>query len=124
MLQIVWDLIQQGQIARNQADAQSASGLAVSSSTSVTELRNQLDTLVLANQAMWEILSERLNVSDAELVTRMNEIDLRDGKLDGKLSNSRLTAMACPECGKTIGKRRANCYWCGARVEGVSPFKK
>ena len=122
MLETIWELFQTSHIIDNKAEAKNATSLATTSSVAAGELKSQLDTLVLANQAMWEILSDKLGITDNDLIVKMNEIDLRDGKLDGKVDSSRLTATECPDCGNKIGKRRTNCYWCGARVEGVSPF--
>ena len=122
MLETIWEIFQTAQIIDSKAEAKNAASLSITSSVAAGEFRGQLDTLVLANQAMWEILSEKLGVTDKELVKKMNEIDLRDGKLDGKGDSSSLTSTECPDCGKKIGKRRTNCYWCGARVVGVSPF--
>ncbi|CAA0117842.1 Uncharacterised protein [BD1-7 clade bacterium] len=124
MLDSVWNLFQQGQISSNQAKTESATSLAASATSGVASLQGQIDTLVLANQAMWEILSKQLGVSEEDLVKKMNEIDLRDGKMDGKVSTQRETATNCTECGHKIGRRRPNCYWCGAKLEGGSPFAR
>ncbi|MCU8505688.1 hypothetical protein M2F98_19535 [Vibrio vulnificus] len=119
----IWNLFQQVQIQDVKIEASNASQLSATSVTSLVELRNQLDTLILANQGMWELLSEQLGVSEADLVKKMNEIDLRDGKLDGRMEVTRSSAVECNDCGKKIGRRRTNCYWCGSRVKGLSPFK-
>ena len=46
-----------------------------------------IDTLALSCAAMWELLSEKLGVTEQELLAKIEEIDLRDGKLDGKIAN-------------------------------------
>ena len=122
MLETIWDLFQQGQISSNKAKAEGAVSLAVTAGTGVANLQGQIDTLVLANQAMWELLSTQLGVTESDLVKKMNEIDLRDGKQDGKISAQRETTTQCGDCGHKIGKRRSNCYWCGAKLETGSPF--
>lgn len=122
MLDTTWNMFQHGQISSNQVKAEEAGTLAVTATTSVSNLQSQIDTLVLANQAMWEIMSKQLGVTEAELVKQMNEIDLRDGKLDGKISTKSKLATNCGECGHKISRHRPQCYWCGARLEGDSPF--
>lgn len=122
MLEFFWEIFQTSKIYNNQATAEQAENNAAISAVASIEAHRQVETLALANQAMWELLSERLGITDAELVKKMNEIDLRDGKLDGKMTSMPVTATQCSDCGKTIGKHRTNCYWCGARVVGKSPF--
>lgn len=76
-------------------------------------LRIQLERTVLACEAMWSILKEKLAVTDVELAQRVNEIDLSDGHLDGKL---RRTPMSCPSCNRTISPRFPKCMYCGQDV--------
>lgn len=113
MLDSIWSLFQQSSM--NAGDTASAGS---------EGLQSQVDTLILANQAMWEILAGRLDVSEGELVKKMNEIDLRDGKLDGKITKQAVNAINCPDCGHKIAKKRANCYWCGTKLQGESLFVK
>jgi hypothetical protein len=122
MLHSVWDLVQQFQISENKGNAENAQELAITSSTAISHVQCQLDTLVLANQAMWEILSLKLGVTEADLVKRMNEIDLRDGKQDGKISKTQV--VECKDCGHKIKKQRSNCYWCGSKFTNSSFFHK
>ncbi len=122
MLDTIWNLIQGFQIADNETNTKNVASVARSTSVSVKDLQRKMDTLVLANQAMWELLSAQLGLSESDLVKKMNEIDLRDGKLDGRMTPIRQAVTECTQCGKKIGRRNMMCYWCGARVEGVSPF--
>ncbi|MBZ0136970.1 MAG: hypothetical protein K8I27_11410 [Planctomycetes bacterium] len=46
----------------------------------------------------------------------MNEIDLSDGRLDGKYK-PQATPQSCPNCGKTNGKRAVSCMYCGVQLE-------
>lgn len=120
MLNTVWDIFQHFQISEVKGEAENAKQLAITSGTGISHIQGQLDTLVLANQAMWELFSKKLGVTESELVKRMNEIDLRDGKLDGKIS--KVQVIECDDCGHRIKKQRPNCYWCGAKVSTESPF--
>ena len=120
MLHTVWDLFQQFQIGEAKGKATNAEQLAITTGTSISNVQAQLDTLVLANQAMWELLSKKLGVTEAELVKLMNEIDLRDGKADGKIS--KVQVRECGDCGHKIKKQRPNCYWCGSKISLESPF--
>ncbi len=122
MLETIWEIFQTGQLMEAKQKAIAADGLSKANAVSTGATLTQVETLVLANQAMWELLSEKCGVTDNDLIKKMNEIDLRDGKLDGKLEVTRATATDCHDCGKKISKRRSTCYWCGARLEGGNPF--
>lgn len=76
----------------------------------IREVRMQLERLTLMNQALWELLRERLQLSDAELEQRVAEVDLRDGVADGKLTP---TAVRCPSCSRVCNARHAKCLYCG-----------
>jgi len=92
------------------AAAESAAG---SASRKVNELAARCDQLVMVCEAMWTLLRDKLGVTDEELVTRVNDIDLSDGKLDGKV---RKTAVSCPKCNRTIARRFPKCIYCGQPV--------
>ncbi len=78
-----------------------------------TENEARLDRLVLATEAMWTLLRDKLGVTEEDLLNRINEIDLSDGQLDGKV---RKPAVACPSCSRTISPRFPKCMYCGQAV--------
>jgi len=59
------------------------------------------------------LLRDKLGVTDVELLDRINELDLSDGKLDGKF---RKTPVSCPKCKRTIARRSKQCIYCGQPV--------
>jgi len=69
-------------------------------------------------QAMFEEMEKTAGFSEARLKERMLEIDLRDGKRDGRLAPS--TGNKCPDCGHIITKVCSNCSCCGAKLTGVT----
>lgn len=79
----------------------------------VEELEARLSRSLLACEAMWTLLRDKLGVSEEEFLERINEIDLSDGKLDGKV---RRTAVACPQCKRTISRRFPHCMYCGQPI--------
>jgi hypothetical protein len=60
---------------------------------------------------MWEILNEKLGVSENELLVKVREIDLRDGREDGK---KRRILKKCPGCERVMNEGRTCCVYCGA----------
>lgn len=74
-------------------------------------LGENFDRLTLICRAMWELMRERNNLTEEDLLKKVNEIDLLDGILDRKLRNP---PRNCSKCGRTISKRHMRCIYCGA----------
>ena len=86
---------------------------------STREVTRRLDTLELACAGLWELLKTRHAYTDDELAEAIRDVDLRDGKLDGKITQN---ARDCPSCGRKLLLRKSpNCSWCGAAVD-KGPF--
>lgn len=82
-------------------------------------IRRKTEAISLASQAMWELITERTNLTDADIKAKMQEIDLRDGSLDGKVPGS---LEVCSSCGQKTNTVRKTCLYCGAALSGGSPF--
>lgn len=119
---MLWDLFQQLQISNSAKSANDAALKASITQAEVEQLESQLQTLALASQAMWELLSTHFGMTEHDLLKKISEIDLRDGVLDGKLSIS--TRKTCPDCNKEVKRVRTHCYWCGAKLSQATPFIK
>lgn len=78
------------------------------------DLRAQIERLSLLNQAMWELLRERLHLTDADLEQLAEQIDMRDGIQDGKITP---VAVRCPSCSRVCNARHAKCMYCGQLFE-------
>ncbi|MBI4717409.1 MAG: hypothetical protein HY763_06365 [Planctomycetes bacterium] len=89
------------------------SGDATAARNKVDELELKLDRALLTCEALWTLLRDKFGVSDVELVQRINELDLSDGRLDGKVRKS---AVSCPKCGRAIARRFPKCMYCGQAV--------
>jgi hypothetical protein len=70
----------------------------------------KVNKLILINMALVELLTAHAGLTEAQLLEKMQEIDLRDGKLDGKVSET--TSAVCEQCGKTYSKRHNRCLYC------------
>lgn len=81
--------------------------------TEIQQLEARLDRMMLVSEALWSLLRDKLKATDEELLDRVTEIDMQDGKLDGKV---RRQAMACPKCNRTISPRMPRCMYCGQAV--------
>jgi hypothetical protein len=82
-----------------------------------------VEKLFMITEALWTILKEKHGCTDAELVQRVQEIDLRDGKLDGRVTK---VNPDCPKCSRKLMGKRPVCLYCGAEVARVDlqPFSR
>ncbi|HNR32363.1 MAG TPA: hypothetical protein PKI11_15835 [Candidatus Hydrogenedentes bacterium] len=82
--------------------------------TALRDMQDEVDRLCLLNQALWELLRDRLGVTDADLERVAYEVDMRDGKADGKITAH---AVRCPTCGRVSNSKHAKCLYCGQLFE-------
>ncbi len=101
-------------MAQNQQMKQASQSVAFLR-TDITDIRDQVERLALLNQAMWELVRERLNLTDADLEKKAQEVDLRDGVQDGKMTTH---PLRCPSCGRISNSRHRKCLYCGLLFEG------
>ena len=83
-------------------------------------LRAAIDKLILVNRALWEIISESQGLSEEYLLNKVNEIDMRDGVLDGKI---REPVRKCASCGRVLQQGYVKCVYCGTKSESANPFQ-
>ena len=110
-----WELYQQSRIEGARADASSARSAAENAKLSLQQLEDKIDGLSLVCQAMFEVLADKLDFPQTEIEAKMEEIDLRDGRLDGKISSKPLN---CAKCQRRVNSRRKKCLYCGEPVPG------
>ena len=82
--------------------------------------QERMDRLVLVTRAMWTLLSEKMGVTEADLVKRLTELDAADGAADGQV-----TAASPPvrcSCGAAICRQMRRCLFCGKPYEDGSTF--
>ena len=114
-----WELYQMRRIGQASAKASRAQSKAEQSHVYIERLENKIESLALACQSLWEILRENSNLTEKDLENKMEEIDIRDGRLDGKLSN---VTDNCPKCQRKTSRRRPTCLYCGTSTEGNEVF--
>jgi hypothetical protein len=82
-------------------------------------LEGRVDALVLTSMAMWTLLSEKFGVTEEQLLERIRELDLRDGKLDGRIAPG---VQKCASCGRENSQRSRRCLYCGGHALNPGPF--
>ena len=91
-----------------QVDAQHARDVARESAMSSDKTRKNTERLYLVVQAMWELLKDKAGLTDADLDAKVQEIDMRDGRLDGQ-DSTQTDPLTCRQCGRTILSGQAQC---------------
>lgn len=94
--------------------------------TQLIDLQRRHDSLLLITQGIWSLLQNKFQLSEKELLKVIEEIDLKDGFLDGRArSNKKL--WKCEKCGRENNPRFTRCLGCDEyrTSEGLTePFKK
>lgn len=101
--------------------ASTARSEAASARSEVAALSLEVERLLMITEALWTILQEKHGFDDDELVRRIVMIDMRDGKLDGKVAPT--APSKCPKCERTLFKHRPRCLYCGEPI-ALDPFAR
>lgn len=109
-MSMFWAIYGAHSAAQASVEAGGARRRAAGAEARVAELESRLDRALLACEAMWTIMRDKLGVTEEELAARVNDIDLSDGRLDGKVRRS---ATVCPNCNRNVARRFARCIYCG-----------
>ena len=108
---------------QNPDDGESVSRAATDGRAQNEFIQCDVEKLFMITEALWTILKEKHGCTDAELVQRVQEIDMRDGKLDGRVTK---VNPDCPKCSRKLMGKRPVCLYCGAEVARVDlqPFSR
>lgn len=87
----------------------------------VSQLQAQVERLLMVTEALWTILKEKNGLEDQELLRQMVQIDLRDGRMDGKVAAA--PPEPCPKCQRIVAKNSVRCMYCGEPLL-MNPFTR
>ncbi|MDR2982703.1 MAG: hypothetical protein LBV12_10710 [Puniceicoccales bacterium] len=76
-----------------------------------TVLRQRLSMLEIANQALFELLQEKLSVSQDEVLNKMEIIRKRIEE----------EKVVCPKCRRLMSASRETCSYCGSLLHPDQP---
>ncbi len=82
------------------------------------DLHDRVDRLTLLCEAMWNIISDRLEFTEDDLLRAVMAVDGSDGSPDGRKTK---TPLKC-DCGAMVHPRVSNCQFCGAPAPVRSIF--
>jgi hypothetical protein len=118
---LIGNAVSSAQASAAQSTAQDAQRKATGVEEKIEVIKYDIERLLMITEALWTILKKQHGYEDIELTKLVAEIDLRDGKLDGRIAVS--PPQPCPFCGHTLGKKRPFCIYCGQPVP-LEPFAR
>lgn len=89
--------------------------------TQVGYMKQDIERLLLITEALWMLLQRAHGYTDEDLKNLINEIDLRDGVLDGRVNVK--TKVECPACHRMGTTRQSKCIYCGQILQH-NPFER
>lgn len=113
----IWERLQNLRIKSVTASADIATAKVYDLERRVRALEEEADSLTLIAMAMWELFGKSNGLFMKDLEAKIEEIDLRDGKLDGRLNPN---PKKCHECGHSLHERRKVCIYCGTPIRRSS----
>ncbi|MEO2268521.1 zinc ribbon domain-containing protein [Pseudoalteromonas sp. YIC-656] len=108
------NLFQDLRISKNSVQGDQSKVRTYQNEAHTQTLSEKIDQLYLMNLAALELLND-LGVSQSQIMAKIEEIDLRDGKLDDKVAQ----ATHCSDCGHRISARRTHCFYCGSKINNL-----
>lgn len=116
MFNLFWDLQQQRRINELESKVSRQVPTSQDPKYMLEEFQGRIDRLSIICLALWKLLQEKTGITDEELLAKVTEIDLSDGKLDGKVQKQ---ASKCPQCNRTISIKHKRCLYCGYEIAGT-----
>lgn len=98
--------------AASSGEVRSAARTGRRAESKVDYLEARCDRLAMLCEAMWTLLRDQLKLTDVQLLDRINDIDMTDGRLDGKVKRGH--AITCHKCDRNVSRKFAKCIYCGA----------
>ncbi len=85
----------------------------------IARLQRHIDRMALVNQALYEIVRQRLGFDAEDLRRKIQEIDKRDGFENSKV---KMPPLTCPKCEAVSSPGSLKCVTCGAVLVPSYPF--
>jgi hypothetical protein len=113
VIELLIDLHQYQRIGEAESKAARAGESSDRVRRDMEDLRRRADALTLVCHALWEILQGHAGLADEEILHKIEEIDLRDGRADGRITPE---LVACPKCARRTKSTRPVCIYCGTAM--------
>lgn len=118
-MDLFWEMHQSHRISEARSAGRRGEDKAEDAVELTQRLSARVDRLTLINMALWSLMKERTGLTEEDLAKRIQEIDLADGQLDGKI---RTQIKNCPHCQRTLSQKHNRCLFCGYEPEEKDAF--
>ncbi len=106
-----------GDLGKKTLDAARA---ATDATARIVKLEQRYDQLRLISMAVWNLLKERLQLTDADLAKYVDELRAEAAAAEQE-RNPEL--IECTKCKRKIPAKSATCLYCGATTASAGTFK-
>lgn len=97
----LYDIRQNQRISKAQTENKRTARTVQESQESIEELRQSVQKLSLACQAMWQLLQTNSGLSEQDLLEALQNIEDKNA------------AQNCAKCGRVQQSKKPNCLYCG-----------
>ncbi|MBB6428374.1 hypothetical protein HNQ40_000180 [Algisphaera agarilytica] len=111
-----------GESQRRMKDKVREAGASRRTQRDVQFLEDRFERLSLVCMAMWSLLQDKTNLTEQDLLDRVQTIDLMDGQADGKAT--KVGVVKCHKCSRPMSERHMRCIYCGAEKRASSAFDR
>jgi len=118
-MSMFWELHQQRQIAEAASTARKGASKMGEVQRDLRGLEDRVARLAMVCSAMWSLIQEQTDLTEEDLMARVQEMDVQDGVADGKVTKK---VGRCPHCGRPMSARRQRCMYCGKDRPKSSAF--
>lgn len=123
MFELLWDIYLQkqvGDLSKQNADIGES---ATQANAHVTSLEHRYDQLRLINMALWNLLKERLHLTDADLQASVEALR-SDPQAAPLRERERIRELIeCTACKRKIPAKAIACIYCGEPTVSAGTFK-
>ncbi len=117
-----WDIPAYAETAAAERRAASSEHQAQRAQQQVRQLEERVDKLSMITAALWMLLkAHEPYLTDERLAQAVEEIDLSDGRLDGRVRNN---VHECAACSRPVAPRHDRCIYCGNDIQRGDPFDR
>jgi ethanolamine ammonia-lyase large subunit len=116
-MSIWWEIYQFNKIIDVQKTANEAKYDAGIAKSIAEAFQHRIDKMAIIMHSMWSLIEENTNLTEEDLRKRVIEIDMTDGKLDGKV---RKKPIKCKKCGSGISYKFKKCMICGEEYSDIN----
>lgn len=109
-MSLFWQPSAAGYAMSAQAEATRSTASAADAVMHARELQRRIDKLALVCNALWSLVQEKTGLTEQDLLQRVEQLDLTDGRADGRLTKE---VSRCGNCGRVMSRRHIRCLYCG-----------